>query len=117
MRTVPELLTASLHQVFGNRDADQRAAVIEEIYAEDVEFTDPDGTSRGRSELSAKVTELVDNMPAEFRFVEAGPRYVGTDRGALAWELGPQGAPVARGVDVVTVEDGRITSLVTLLAP
>jgi SnoaL-like domain len=117
MRTVSELLAASLHEVFGDRDAVRRAAVIDEIYAADVEFTDPNGVSRGRPELAAKVSELVNNMPLEFRFVEAGPRYVGNDRGALAWDLGPQGAPVVHGVDLVTVQNGRITSLVTLLAP
>lgn len=117
MRTIAELLTASLHDVFGNRDAERRAAVIEEIYTEDISFTDPDGTSRGRPAVAAKVDELLGSMPPEFRFSEAGPKYAGTGRGALPWELGPAGAPVARGVDVITVEEGRITAIVTMLAP
>ena len=117
MRTIAELLVANLHEVFGNRDAVRRAAVIDEIYAEDVVFTDPDGSTRGRAAVAAKAAELLDGMPAEFRFTEAGPQYLGVDQGALAWEVGPEGAPVARGVDVITVDAGRITSLLTLLTP
>ncbi len=37
MRTVNDLLAANLHEVFGNRDADKRRAMIEQVYAEDIE--------------------------------------------------------------------------------
>jgi hypothetical protein len=116
MRTVSELLGASLHDVFSDRDADRRAAVIDEIYTEDVVFTDPDGVGRGRAHLASKVAELQSRFPADFEFTEDGPRYVGPGHGALAWAVGPNGSPVARGVDVITVTDGRISALTTLLA-
>jgi hypothetical protein len=47
---------------------------------------------------------------------EDSPQYVGGDVGALAWRLGPPGRPVARGIDILTVRDGRVVVHRTLLA-
>jgi len=114
--TITELLSANLHDVFGNRDAASRREAIERTYTEDVAFTDPEEQVRGWDALEAKAAGLLDGAPAEFAFAAVGPVYVGTDSGALAWTFGPAGAPVARGVDVIEVRDGRIVSLLTLLA-
>ncbi|MCK2212327.1 nuclear transport factor 2 family protein [Actinomadura sp. ATCC 31491] len=116
MRTVPELLAANLHDVFGNRDAAARRAAIDEIYAEDVVFTDPEGVTRGRDALEEKARRLLDRVPPEFVFAEDGPRYASAGRGALAWAFGPEGAPAVRGLDVISVTDGRIAEIVTLFA-
>ncbi|WP_374008004.1 nuclear transport factor 2 family protein [Leifsonia sp. LS-T14] len=116
MPTITELLTANLHDVFGNRDATARREAIERVYAEDVVFTDPDGAVTGWDALEAKAAGLVDDAPASFVFAEAGPAYLGSDTGALAWTFGPEGAPVAQGVDVIEVRAGRIVSLLTLIA-
>ena len=53
---------------------------------------------------------------AGFVFEEDGPRYVGTDTAALAWRVGPPGKPVARGIDIVTIRDGRLNVVHTLMA-
>ena len=116
MTTIPELLSVNLHQVFGNRDAVARREVIETTYTSDVVFGDPDGEVTGRDALEAKAAGLIDGAPAEFVFVEEGITYVGKDTGALAWAFGPSGNPVARGIDVITVRDGRISELRTLLS-
>lgn len=113
MTSVSELLSANLHEVFGNRDADGRRRAIESIYAADVEFTDPEGTVNGRSALEEKAATLLAGVPDDFVFAEDGERYVGADIGALAWAFGPRGAPVARGIDVLTVANGYITSVRT----
>ena len=47
MSTTAELLTANLHDVFGNRDSAARRAAIERTYAPDVVFTDPEGSVTG----------------------------------------------------------------------
>lgn len=117
MATVDELLTANLYGVFGERDAARRRRAIDEAYREDVRFTDPEGTVEGRDALDAKAAGLLAQVPETFAFTEDGPRYVGADTGVLAWAFGPEGAPVARGVDVLTVRDGRIAELRTLLLP
>jgi ketosteroid isomerase-like protein len=113
MTSVSELLVANLHEVFGNRDALARRAAIERIYSEDVAFTDPDGTVVGRAALEDKAAALLAGVPSDFVFSEDGERYAATDIGALAWAFGPAGAPVARGIDVITVADGKVTSLRT----
>lgn len=116
MPTITELLTANLLDVFGNRDATARREAIERVYAEDVVFTDPDGPVTGWDALEAKAAGLLDGAPETFAFADAGPVYLGASNGALAWTFGPEGEPVARGVDVIEVRDGRIVSLLTLLA-
>jgi SnoaL-like domain len=117
VRSISELLAANLHDVFGCRDADRRAAMIGDIYADDIVFTDPDGVTTGRERVAAKIDDLLAGIPEHVTFTDAGPLYLGPDRGALAWRLGPADAPIARGVDVITVNAGRITSMITLLAP
>lgn len=113
MTSVSELLSANLHQVFGNRDADARRRTIEAVYSPDVVFTDPEGTVHGRSAVEEKAADLLAGAPEDFVFAEDGERYVGADIGALAWAFGPRGAPVVRGIDVLTVENGYITSVRT----
>ncbi|MFF2053435.1 nuclear transport factor 2 family protein [Leifsonia sp. NPDC058194] len=115
MTDVNELLHANLHRVFGERDGARRRAAIDEVYAVDVRFTDPEGTAVGRDALDAKAAELLGRTPDVFVFVEDGPAYTGADTGALAWAFGPEGSPVARGIDLITVRDGAIVELRTLL--
>lgn len=113
MTSVSELLSANLHEVFGNRDAEARRERIATIYTEDVVFTDPEGTVRGRSAVEEKAAGLLAGAPDNFVFAEDGERYVGSDIGALAWAFGPAEAPVARGIDVLTVANDHITSVRT----
>lgn len=114
--TVRELLDANLHRVFDNRSADDRRAVIDEIYTEDVLFTDPDGPVTGRDALEARAATLLGELPEAFAFAEDGIAYTSADSGALAWTVGPAGGePVVRGIDVITVRDGRIATLLTIV--
>lgn len=91
-------------------------AAIERTYTDDIVFTDPEGSVVGRKKLDDKVQHLLDNAPPEFAFAEDGPLYINGDIGALAWAFGPAGAPVARGIDIMTARDGKISVLQTLLA-
>lgn len=117
MSSVPDLLAANLHEVFGNRDTAARRAAIERVYTEDVTFTDPEGTVTGWDALEAKARDLLEKAPAGFVFSEEGRRYSGPATGALAWSFGPpDGEPAARGIDIITVRDARIATLVTILA-
>ncbi|MFB2596514.1 nuclear transport factor 2 family protein [Herbiconiux sp. P17] len=115
MATAAELLAANLHQVFGNRDAASRREAIDATYTDDVAFTDPEGTETGRDALEKKAASLIDTAPADFVFEEQGLAYTSADSGALAWTFGPSGAPVARGIDLITIRDGKISALSTLL--
>jgi hypothetical protein len=116
MPDAKELLHSNLHEVFSERDPDERRAAIERTYAEDVKFIDPEGEVVGRQALNDRAQKLLDDAPAEFVLEEDGPRYVSPETAALAWRLGPPGSPVARGIDILTVRDGRVSVLTTLLA-
>lgn len=115
MATPSELLTANLTRVFGNRDAPSRREAIEATFTEDVVFIDPEGLVTGHDALEGKAAALLDGAPADFVFVEDGIPYTSADTGALPWAFGPSGSPVARGIDIITVRDGRISQLRTLL--
>jgi len=117
MPDAKELLHSNLHEVFSERNPQRRRAAIERTYTEDVTFIDPDGAFVGRQALNDRAQKLLDGVPASFVLEENGPRYVGTDTAALAWRLGPPAHPVAHGIDILTIRDGRVSVLRTLLAP
>ena len=110
------LLYANLFDVFSERDPDARRAAIEGTYAEDVLYIDPEGQVIGRQALNNRAQKLLDSSPANFVFEEDGPRYLSTDTAALAWRFGVPGSPAARGIDILTVSDGRVVVMHTLLA-
>jgi SnoaL-like domain len=116
MPDAKELLHSNLHEVFSERDPERRRAVIERTYVEDVTFIDPEGEVVGRQALSDRAQKLLDGAPADFVLEEDGPRYVGAGTAALAWRFGPPGSPVARGIDILTIRDGRVSVLRTLIA-
>jgi SnoaL-like domain len=116
MPDAKELLDSNLHGVFSERDPERRRAAIERTFTEDVRFIDPEGEVVGRQALSDRAQELLDAAPADFVLEEDGPRYAGPGTAALAWRFGPPGSPVARGIDILTIRDGRVSVLRTLLA-
>jgi hypothetical protein len=117
MPDAKELLHSNLHEVFSERDPQRRWAAIERTYTEDVTFIDPDGEFVGWQALSDQAQKLLDGPLAGFIFEEDGPRYVGTDTAALAWRVGPPGKPpVVHGIDIVTIRDGRLSVVRTLMA-
>ena len=116
MPEAKELLHSNLHEVFSERDPQRRRAAIERTYTEDVTFIDPEGEFVGWQAVSDQAQKLLDGLLAGFVFEEDGPRYVGTDTAALAWRIGPPGKPIARGIDIVTIRDGRLSVVRTLMA-
>jgi hypothetical protein len=116
MPDVKQLLHSHLHEVFSERDPERRRAAIGRTYTEDVRLTDPEGEFVGWQALSDQAQKVLDGLPAAWAFEEDGPQYVGTDTAALAWRVGPPGRPKVRGIDILTIRDGRVSVLRTLLA-
>jgi hypothetical protein len=117
MPEATELLHSNLLEVFGERDPGRRWAAIERTYTADVTFTDPDGDFVGWQAISDRAQAFLDASSPGDVFEEDGPAYVATDAAALAWRFGPPGKPVARGVDILTIRDGRVSAVRTLIAP
>ena len=111
------LLHSNLYEVFSERDVERRRAAIERTYTEDVMFIDPEGEFVGWQALNDQAQKLLDGVMAGFELEEDGPRYVGTDAAVLAWRFGPPGSPIARGIDILTIRDGRVSAVRTLIAP
>ena len=71
----------------------------------------------GWQALSDQAQKLLDGLLAGYVFEEDGPTYAGTDTAALAWRFGPPGKPIARGIDILTIRDGRVSTVRTMIAP
>jgi hypothetical protein len=116
MSRAMELLHSNLHEVFSERDPERRWAAIERTYTEDVRFIDPEGTFVGRQAVNDQAQKLLDGLLKGFVFEEDGPAYAGDDIAVLAWRFGPPAHPVARGIDILTIRDGRVSAVRTLIA-
>jgi len=57
------LMTRSLLDVFNQRDPQQRAAAIGEVYSPDIVFYEQDATVTGAAALHERVQELLDGAP------------------------------------------------------
>jgi SnoaL-like domain len=101
--------------VFSERDPEKRRAAIERTYTEDVRFVDPDAEVAGRQALNARAQKILDDAPANFVLEEDGLAYVSPDTAAQAWRFGPPGSPAVRGIDILTVSDGLVSVVRTLI--
>ena len=108
-------MLGNLFAVFNERDSGRRSTAIAANYTDDVIWTDPDGTTRGRQALKERAQKLLDRLP-DLVFSAGGPVHVSRDLGLLAFNLGvPAQPPEVSGIDVALVRDGRITQLYTML--
>jgi hypothetical protein len=94
---IRELMLANLFAVFDERDPNRRLDVIARNYAEDVIWSDPDGTFQGHEAMNEQAQKLIDRMP-DFVFSAAGPVHVSRDLGLLSFNLGvPKQPPAVTG--------------------
>jgi len=111
------LLKRNLFDVFGQHDRSKRRIAIDELFAEDVVFSDPHQRHVGRDALDAAVEALHELLPG-YVFNEVGSAQTLTDSGRLAWSFGPADDPKRiTGLDVIVVRGDRITALYTFLDP
>ena len=114
---ITTLMHTNLYEIFSQRDDDLRREAIARTYTEDIAFSDESGTIIGHAAIDDRVQQVLESAPESFTFTCDGPIYVGEETAALAWRLGPQDSdPVARGIDIATLKDGRISAIQTLLS-
>jgi hypothetical protein len=76
------MLFANLLGVFDERDPSKRATAVEDTYAEDVIWFEPDGVIHGRTALNARASELQTQSPG-FHFSADGIMSVSQNMGVL----------------------------------
>jgi hypothetical protein len=107
----------NLYEIFGQRDPALRREASARTYTEDIAFTDESGTIVGPAAINDRVQQVLANAPESFTFAPDGPISIGENTAALAWRLGPPDSdPVARGLDIANLKNGRISAIRTLLS-
>ncbi|HEY4427824.1 MAG TPA: nuclear transport factor 2 family protein [Solirubrobacteraceae bacterium] len=99
------------HEVTSERDPEKRRAAIERAYVDDLTFIDSEGELFGRQAFSDRIQKILDDAPTEFVLELDGPAYVGPDTAAQPWRFGPAGNPALRGIDVLTLRDGKVSAV------
>ena len=106
--TASELIERAFLEIFQQRDAAARRRAIDELFAPDIVFRDPEGEAHGIPDASAQIDALISGMDPSWTFRSVtSPVQLG-DLAIHRWELGPEGAAIVTGTDVVFVADGRI---------
>jgi hypothetical protein len=114
---ISEVLTRSLHEVFGEGNAARQRATIDEVFTGDCVFYEPPGVHRGRDEIDRIVGAIRATHP-DFRYTPTAEPEELHDAGPVRWESGRPGeAPACAGTDFVNVRDGRIAALYLSLRP
>ena len=114
MPDATELLRIN-HEVTSERDSEKRRVAIERAYVEDLRFIDSAGERTGRQAFSERIQKILDDAPADFVLEVDGLAYVGPDTAAQTWRFGPPGSPALRGMDVLTLRDGKVSAVRGLL--
>ena len=115
MTATPDLAERYL-AAWNATDPATRRALVEEVFAEDVTYTDPMADVAGRAALDAAIAAVHEMFPG-FVFRLAGPADAHHDQLRFTWHLGPEGAePPITGFDVAVVDDdGRIRTVLGFL--
>ena len=110
--SISTLLIRNLRDVFGENDPARRRAAIDELWAEDGVFYDPNkGVYRGRDEIDRIAGEIKATHPAFQYQPIAEPEEAGNG-GRVPWVSGKPGeAPAYAGTDFLIARDGRIAAL------
>ena len=110
--SISTLLTRNLQDVFGEIDPARRRAAIDEIFAEDCVFYDPNrGVHRGRDEID-RIAGAIKATHPDFQYQPISePEELGNG-GRVKWVAGRPGeAPVYAGTDFIIARDGRIAAI------
>lgn len=118
METNAKLLEDSLLVIWNNRDAGQRLTAMAAIYADDIIFYESnEGPAiQGHAAINDVIAGLQSQWPVEFKFELTAAAKVNHQVQHIEWRLGiPGESPVATGMDIAIIDNGKIKSLHLLL--
>jgi hypothetical protein len=104
----PAAIATRYLEIWNERDAGKRRALIAALWADDASFRDPIAAGDGRAEIDAVIAGVQNRFP-EFRFRQIGDADGFGDYVRLSWGLGPASgdAPI-KGTDFGLVEHGQL---------
>lgn len=101
--------------IWSERNADKRAAMIKEVYTDDVEITDPHFVAHGHADLQ----QLISNLQAKFperAFRLRQPIETHHHIARLFWQFGTAVEPAQEtGQDVFILENDKIRQLLIFI--
>ncbi|WP_345954794.1 nuclear transport factor 2 family protein [Mucilaginibacter sp. PAMB04168] len=120
MENSAKLLEDSLLVIWNDRQAERRLEAMQEVYAADIIFYESnEGPAiMGHQDINDLIAKLQEQWPAEFRFELNRPSLANHQVQHISWTLGiPGQTPVASGMDIAVIEEGKIKSLHLFLDP
>lgn len=111
------LLQDSLLLIWNNRHAEERLALMEKIYAGDIEFYENDNSEPfvGLESINNLIQKLQQDWAPEFEFVLTETPKSNHNVQHISWKLGTSDLSVATGSDIAIIEEGKIKALYLLL--
>jgi hypothetical protein len=106
--TASDLIERAFLEIFQQRDAATRRRAIDDLFAPDIVFRDPEGEAHGIPDAAAQIDALIAGMDPSWSFRSVTPPVQLGDLAIHRWELGPEGAAIVTGTDVVFVAGGKI---------
>ncbi|XZF14097.1 nuclear transport factor 2 family protein [Chitinophagaceae bacterium MMS25-I14] len=101
--------------IWSERDVAKRKEWISEVYAADVEITDPSFLVNGPDGLNDLINDLQQKFPG-YIFSVQKPVQSHHNVARLFWQYGPADNPAATtGQDILVVENGKIKTLYVFL--
>jgi len=103
-------------ECWNQTDPAARRTLIDEVWADDAEYSDPMAQVRGRAAIDATIGAVQEQFPG-LVFTLAGPVDAHHRQARFSWGLGPDGAePLVIGFDVaVADEQDKITMVLGFL--
>lgn len=97
-------------------DPAARRILINELWAEDISYTDPMASVAGQDGLDSVIAAVHEQFPG-FVFSALGQVDAHHQQARFRWGLGPSGdQPIIEGFDVVTINDqGQFSSVLGFL--
>jgi len=113
--TVAELMRRNFDEIFIERDAAKREAMMRECYAEDCVWIHPGGRLVGIAAINESATEVRRTIP-DYRYSVVGEIQTMHTVGMCRWGSGLPGEPFRyTGTDVLEARDGKVAVFYTFI--
>jgi len=112
------VIIRNLLEVFNEQDETKRLPVLQALYVPDATFFEAEASFKGYDAINKRVTEVLQTLPPNAFFTTAGEVTQNHNLARLPWTLGlKDGAVMASGMDICTLEGDRITALYIFIDP